>query len=233
VPSTVALRHVPFEDLGLLAPLLAQRSHALTYVDVPVEGVERVDARAADLLVVLGGPIGVYENDDYPFIDAEVALIEKRLATGKPVLGICLGSQLMAKALGSRVYPAGVKEIGWAPIELTAEGGTSCLRHLANTPVLHWHGDTFDLPAGATRLASTRVCANQAFAYGATALALQFHAETAGVAVEGWLVGHTGEIARTPGLSVKGLRAETARCTPAVERAGTACFADWLTAVGL
>jgi len=233
VPSTVALRHVPFESLGLLEPLLAQRGHAVSYVDVPVDGLERVDPRAPDLLVVLGGPIGVYENDDYPFIDAEVALIEKRLAKGMPVLGICLGSQLMAKALGARVYPSGVKEIGWAPIELTDAGRASCLRRLEDTAVLHWHGDTFDLPAGATRLASTRACANQAFSYGTYALALQFHAETAGVAVEGWLVGHTGEIARTPGISVKTLRADTARCTPAVERAGTACFAEWLKSAGL
>ncbi len=82
MPSTVALRHVPFESLGLLAPLLAERGHAVSYVDVPVDGLERVDSQAPDLLVVLGGPIGVYENDDYPFIDAEVALIEKRLACG-------------------------------------------------------------------------------------------------------------------------------------------------------
>jgi GMP synthase (glutamine-hydrolysing) len=233
VPSTVALRHVPFETLGLLAPLLEQRGHAVSYVDVPVDGVERVDSQAPDLLVVLGGPIGVYENDDYPFIDAEVALIEKRIARDMPLLGICLGSQLMAKALGARVYPSGVKEIGWAPIDLTDEGRASCLRHLEHIPVLHWHGDTFDLPAGATRLASTPACANQAFSYGASALALQFHAETAGVAVEGWLVGHTGEIARTPGISVQSLRADTARCTPGVERTATACFAEWLTAAGL
>jgi len=233
VPSTVALRHVPFENLGLLEPLLAQRGHAVSYVDVPVDGLERVDPRAPDLLVVLGGPIGVYENDDYPFIDAEVALIEKRLGMDMPVLGICLGSQLMAKALGARVYASGVKEIGWAPIELTDDGRAACLRRLENTAVLHWHGDTFDLPAGAKRLASTSACANQAFSYGTSALALQFHAETAGVAVEGWLVGHTGEIARTPGISVKTLRADTARCTPAVERAGTACFAEWLKSAGL
>jgi GMP synthase (glutamine-hydrolysing) len=139
----------------------------------------------------------------------------------------------MAKALGARVYASGVKEIGWAPIELTDDGRASCLRRLENTAVLHWHGDTFDLPAGAKRLASTSACANQAFSYGTSALALQFHAETAGVAVEGWLVGHTGEIARTPGISVKTLRADTARCTPAVERAGTACFAEWLKSAGL
>jgi len=131
------------------------------------------------------------------------------------------------------VYPSGVKEIGWAPIDLTEAGSASCLRRLANTAVLHWHGDTFDLPAGATRLASTSACANQSFSYGASALALQFHAETAGLAVEGWLVGHTCEIARTPGVSVKALRADTVRYTPAAERAGSACFGEWLTQVGL
>ncbi|HVS25330.1 MAG TPA: glutamine amidotransferase [Gammaproteobacteria bacterium] len=230
MPATVALRHVPFEDLGLLAPLLTKRGHSLRYVDVPVTDLESVDPLAPELLVVLGGPIGVYDNDSYPFIDAEVALIEKRLASAKPLLGICLGSQLIAKALGARVYPAGVKEIGWAPIELTAEGRESCLRRLEGASVLHWHGDTFDLPAGARRLASTRVCANQAFSYGAAALALQFHAEAAGPALEAWFVGHTAEISKTPGISVKSLRADTARCTPAIERAGAACFADWLAA---
>ena len=231
--STVALRHVPFEDLGLLAPLLAKRGHSVRYVEVPVGGLETVDALAPDLLVVLGGPIGVYENDAYPFIDAEVALLEKRIASGKTVLGICLGSQLVARALGARVYPSGVKEIGWAPIELTDDGRASCLRRLEDTAVLHWHGDTFDLPAGARRLASTRVCANQAFSYGPSTLALQFHAEAAGAALEAWFVGHTAEISNTPGISVKGLRADTARCTSAIERAGTACFADWLTSRGL
>jgi GMP synthase (glutamine-hydrolysing) len=233
VPSTVALRHVPFEDLGLIAPLLANRGHTLRYVEVPVAGLESVDPLAPDLLVVLGGPIGVYENDSYPFIDAEVALIEKRIASGKPLLGICLGSQLVAKALGARVYASGVKEIGWAPIELTDDGRASCLRQLGDTAVLHWHGDTFDLPAGARRLASTRVCANQAFSYGASALALQFHAEAAGAALEAWFVGHTAEISSTPGISVKGLRADTHRYTAGIDRAGTACFADWLTSLGL
>jgi GMP synthase (glutamine-hydrolysing) len=232
VPHTLAIRHVPFEDLGLLGPLLAARKHAIRYVEAPTADFGPLDALAPDLLVVLGGPIGVYENDRYPFIDAEVALLERRLAAGKPTLGICLGSQLMAKALGARVYPSGVKEIGWAPLELTSEGAGSCLRHLA-TPVLHWHGDTFDLPAGAVRLASTPACRNQAFSAGRHALALQFHAEACGQPLEAWFVGHACEIAGTKGTSVPQLRADTQRFSPALEESGRACFGDWLSSVGL
>jgi GMP synthase (glutamine-hydrolysing) len=232
VPQTLAIRHVPFEDLGLLGPLLAERNHAIRYVEAPTADLRELDALAPDLLVVLGGPIGVYENDRYPFIDAEVALLTRRLAAGKPTLGICLGSQLMAKALGARVYPSGVKEIGWAPLELTIEGAASCLRHLA-TPVLHWHGDTFDLPVGAVRLASTPACRNQAFAAGRHALGLQFHAEACGRPLEAWFVGHACEIAGTPAISVPQLRADTRRFSPALERSGRACFDDWFSGVGL
>lgn len=232
MPQTLAIRHVPFEDLGLLGPLLAERKHAVRYVEAPTADFRAVDALAPDLLVVLGGPIGVYENDRYPFIDAEIALLEQRLAAGKPTLGICLGSQLMARALGARVYPSGVKEIGWAPLELTSEGAASCLKHLA-TPVLHWHGDTFDLPPGAVRLASTAACHNQAFSAGRHALALQFHAEAFGPPLEAWFVGHACEIAGTPAVTVAGLRADTRRFSAALERAGRACFGEWLSTAGL
>jgi GMP synthase (glutamine-hydrolysing) len=233
VPHTVAFRHIAFEDLGLLAPLLAKRGHAVSYVDVPAADLDDFDPLAPDLLVVLGGPIAVYENHLYPFLDTETALLARRLAARRPTLGICLGSQLMAKALGARVYPSGVKEIGWAPLTLTAEGQGSPLRHLESVSVLHWHGDTFDLPEGAVRLASTAACANQAFSLGPAALALQFHAEAAGRSLEAWFVGHTGEIAATPGVSVPQMRADTGRCTPAMERAGAACFGEWLTAAGV
>jgi GMP synthase (glutamine-hydrolysing) len=233
MPRTVALRHVAFEDLGLLAPILERRGHSVRYVEVPVAGLDDLDPVAPELLIVLGGPIGVYETDDYPFLSAEIAWLERRLAAGLPTLGLCLGSQLIARALGSRVYPAGVKEIGWGPIELTREGRASCLRHLANTAVLHWHGDTFDLPEGAVRLASTALCKNQAFSWGGNVLALQFHAEVAGRALEAWFVGHTAEIGATPGLSVARLRADTAAWTPAITVAGAACFEDWLGAVRL
>jgi GMP synthase (glutamine-hydrolysing) len=230
VPTTLALRHVSFEDLGVLAPVLAERGHTVQYVDVPTAALAAVDTLAADLLVVLGGPIGVYENDRYPFIDCEVEWLERRLAAGRPTLGICLGSQLMARALGARVYPSGTKELGWGPVALSPAGADSCLRQLADTPVLHWHGDTFDLPAGARHLASTAVCRNQAFSFGEHGLALQFHAEAAGRALEAWFVGHACEIGATPNVSVAGLRAATERHSTALVERGSACFHEWLAA---
>jgi GMP synthase (glutamine-hydrolysing) len=230
VPQTLAIRHVPFEDLGLLAPLLAELGHDVRYVEAPTADLASLDPLTPDLLVVLGGPIGVYENDRYPFIDREIALLQARLHAKRPTLGICLGSQLMARALGARVYSSGTKEIGWAPLTLSAEGRRSPLRHLDGTAVLHWHGDTFDLPDGAVHLASTTVCRNQAFSIGTHALALQFHGEAAGLALESWFVGHACEIGATPGLSVPQLRADTARHSAALMRQGRECFREWLAA---
>lgn len=233
MPDTLAIRHVPFEDLGLLASILTERGHSVRYIEAPTANLSEVDPLAPDLLVVLGGPISVYENDRYPFIDQEVALLAARLRARRPTLGICLGSQLIARALGARVYPSGMKEIGWAPVELTTAGQASCLRHLAGVPVLHWHGDTFDLPQGAVRLAATAACRNQAFGIGAHTLGLQFHVESSGRALESWFVGHACEIATTPNLSVSHLRAETARHSSALERQSSVCIREWLDAQDL
>ena len=233
MPATLALRHVAFEDLGALAPLLAERGHTVSFVDVPTADLDAVDVLSPDLVVVLGGPIGVYEHHRYPFLDRELQWLASRIAARRPLLGICLGSQLIAAALGARVYASGSKEIGWGPVSLTSAGSASCLAHLADTPVLHWHGDTFDLPAGATLLASTAVCRQQAFAYGEHTLALQFHAEAAGRALEAWFVGHACEIAATAGLDVNALRAATLRHSPLLVQRGRACFGEWLTARGL
>jgi GMP synthase (glutamine-hydrolysing) len=233
VSGALAIRHVHFEDLGLLAPLLAARGHAVRYLEAPVDDLDAEDALAPDLLVMLGGPIGAYEESLYPFLAGELRLLERRLAAGRPTLGLCLGAQLMARALGARVYFSGRKEIGWGALSLTPAGKASCLRHLDGTPVLHWHGDTFELPTGAVHLAASEITPHQAFAWGGAALALQFHAEACGPGIERWLVGHACEIAATPGVSVEGLRRDTRACSPALERAGGALFAEWLGSVGL
>ena len=171
----IAIRHVAFEDLGSLAAVLQRCGFALAYRDATVDDLAAADIVDSDLLVVLGGPIGAYEEEPYAFLNDELRVIEKRLRVGKPVLGICLGGQLLARALGARVYRGNGKEIGWSPLTLTAAGRRSCLAPLGDgTPVLHWHGDTFDLPKGATHLASTERYRHQAFAWEHQGLALQF-----------------------------------------------------------
>lgn len=194
----------------------------------PESTLNSPDPVGADLLVVLGGPIGAYEDDRYPFLADELNILKRRLRAGRPALGICLGAQLMARALGARVYPGPAKEIGWSLLTLTEAGRSSPLRHLSETSVLHWHGDTFDLPVGARLLASTPICANQAFAIGSRALALQFHGETEGGDIERWLIGHACEIAAA-GLDPRSIRADTERNGERLRTAGSRVFTEWLT----
>jgi GMP synthase (glutamine-hydrolysing) len=231
--SAVALRHVPFEDLGLLAPILQREGWEVSFRDVATDDLVHHSMADAGLLIVLGGPIGAYETEAYPFLTSELALLEYRLARDLPVLGICLGSQLMAKALGSRVFAGPVKEIGWGRVELTKPGAASCLGPLGedDAVVLHWHGDSFDLPRGAQLLASNRHYENQAFAYRRNALALQFHLEADPRRLEQWFVGHAAELAAAK-LSVAELRAATARLADGRTLLADRVFTRWLREVG-
>jgi GMP synthase (glutamine-hydrolysing) len=228
MPTALAIRHVPFEDLDLLGPLLRRRGWEIAYRDAAVDSLDARELTEADLLIVLGGPIGAYEDAAYPWLLDELRTIERRLTTGRPTLGICLGSQLMARALGARVYPGHGKEIGWSPLTLTEAGRASCLAAVGDAPVLHWHGDTFDLPAGATLLASTALYANQAFAWRDHGLALQFHLEAGGAGLERWYIGHAAEIASVPDLDVAGLRAQARRHSQILAPRAERCFAAWL-----
>jgi GMP synthase (glutamine-hydrolysing) len=228
--TILALRHVAFEDLGSFEIVLKARGHDIRYVDAATDDLAALPHDRPEPLFVLGGPIGAYEESLYPFLKDELRFIENRLAAKLPIFGICLGAQLMARALGASVYPAPAKELGWAPIALTEAGQASALKPLGSGPVLHWHGDTFDLPQGATRLASTALCENQAFGFGANALALQFHIEAEAQGLERWYVGHTMELAATK-IAVPGLRAQSRELAPAAVARGNACLTAWLDAL--
>ena len=230
--TAIAIRHVPFEDLGLLHPQLVAAGYDVAYREAPMDDLKERAIERADLLIVLGGPISAYDGEVYPFLGDELGVLERRLSRGQPTLGICLGSQLMAKALGARVFAGPEKEIGWGGIELTQAGHGSCLSALADgAPVLHWHGDTFDLPTGAVRLASTAAYENQAFEYGRNALALQFHIELAPPQLEQWFVGHTVELAAAK-VSIPELRAATAAVAGRVRDPAERVIASWIQQLG-
>jgi len=225
----VALRHVAFEDLGLLAPVMEREGWDVAFCEAAVDDLHHHSIKNAELLIILGGPIGAYETDDYPFLTAEISLIEYRLSRDLPTLGICLGSQLMARALGGRVFKGPIKEIGWGTVDLTGEGRSSCLKALQgeDAVVLHWHGDTFDLPREATRLASNRNYENQAFAYGRNALALQFHLEADPRQLEEWYVGHAMELAAAQ-VSIADLRTGARRHANGLALRASQVFGGWL-----
>jgi GMP synthase (glutamine-hydrolysing) len=229
--KAVVIQHIAFEDLGNLGSVLEQRGYDISYYQAGVDDLSVLQSTQPDLLVVLGGPIGVYEDKDYPFILDELKLLEARLANSLPTLGICLGSQLIARALGAAVYPGrNGKEIGWGDLQLSEAGQSSCMRHLAptQTPVLHWHGDTFDLPTKAILLASSQQYQNQAFSWGNHCLGLQFHPEVTAKGLERWFIGHACEIAATDGLSVSQLRADTRLYAPALESIASNFWNEWL-----
>lgn len=229
MPVAVVLRHAAFEDLGLFAAPLRDRGYRIEVLDAGVNArPERL--RAADLLVICSGSISVYDTHRYPCLDEEIRAVTQRLTARRPTLGIGLGAQIMAAALGARVYPATHRELGWAPLHLTEAGCASPIAAVGDMPVLHWHGDTFDLPTGARWLASSTDTPHQAFSVGHYALALQFHLELDPARIEQWLIGHSFEL-HEAGINIPALRSATALHGPGLIPAARAMVTDWLDAM--
>jgi len=168
------LQHVPFEGLGIIEKWATTHDFEIDCTRLFADE-QLPAAESFDWLVVMGGPMGIYDHAAHPWLVAEKEFIKQSIDADKTVLGICLGAQLIADVLGAKVYPGPQKEIGWFPIQ-RSEGAPGIIPEELIT--FHWHGDTFDIPEGATRLASSEACQNQGFVYNGRTVALQFHLET-------------------------------------------------------
>ncbi|HEX7231888.1 MAG TPA: gamma-glutamyl-gamma-aminobutyrate hydrolase family protein [Candidatus Binatia bacterium] len=198
--EVLVFQHDPFEDLGFFAEVLKKqgpqyRVVRLFHGEMPTEEWPEVAA-----LIVLGGPMGIDEEESFPFLRWEKRIIRAAIDEAVPVLGICLGAELIASALGTQVFHGPVKEIGWSPISITPYGQMdSLLGYLPeNATVFQWHGDGVDLPAGAIRLASSAHYSTQAFRLGKTVYGLQFHLEVTPPMIERWIDQRSKDLALAP-----------------------------------
>ncbi|HCR11774.1 MAG TPA: type 1 glutamine amidotransferase [Solidesulfovibrio sp.] len=198
-----AFYHVPFEDVGSIKPWAAAKGHELTSTSFFADETPPQVADY-DMLVVMGGPMGVYDEKDHPWLAGEKKAIEAAVAAEKPVLGICLGAQLVSVVLGGSVTKNPVPEIGWFKVEMTPQGLDESV--FAGFPqsyyAFHWHGDTFSIPPDAVHAASSAACANQAFVYNHRVVGLQFHLETQPFGMQN-LIKHCAADVALPGPTVQ------------------------------
>ncbi len=226
----LAIRHAEHEHIGTIAAAFDHAAVRFRYLDVyrgdPVPG----SLAGWGGLIVMGGSMGVYEADRHPFLVDEMKLIRQAAAASLPVLGICLGAQLIAGALGARVYPGPAKEMGWYPVELVAPQEELAQGLPPKFMGFHWHGDTFDLPPGAVRLFRSELYENQGFRWGRNIYALQFHLEVNADMVPSWLnnPGCRAEMAAVPGLEPRTIRQQTQQHAAELEHISARVFKRFL-----
>lgn len=177
------LQHVPFEGLGSIEYWLQDSGYQISSTQFFKSGL-LPEIEDIDFLVVMGGPMSVNDETEHPWLVREKEFIKCAIESGKPVLGICLGAQLIANSMGGEVFPNSVKEIGWFPVEAVQSERASVFRFPKETEVFHWHGETFSLPTGAMQIAKSKGCENQAFQIGKNVVGLQFHLETTSVSAQ-------------------------------------------------
>lgn len=207
-------QHVPFEILGTLNRLFKSFGFRIKYVNFGRRPDADPGLDGYDGLIVLGGPMSANDSKHFPHLDTEIRLIEAALAREIPILGICLGAQLLARALGASVRAAGEKEIGWYDVSVTDAGREDPLfsRFADTERIFQWHGDTFDIPKGCSHLATSEACSNQAFRFGDRVYGLQFHLEVDRALIERWLTVpvHLAELESLGGqVAAEEIRAET------------------------
>lgn len=225
--TAVILQHDPSIHLGNIGPVLVEHGYDLRIVDASAEDVSAIDPNEADLVVVLGGEMGAYQTDEFPFLEAEKQLLRTRIGAQRPTLGVCLGAQLIAGALGERVYRGDTMQIGYRRVEPTEAGAGSPIRHFDGVPVVEWHGDTFELPEEATLLASSNDYSNEAFAIGDFALAVQFHPEVTDEMHEKWVSDGYNELDEYA-IDPDAMRREREAYSARMQEASRAAFSEWL-----
>ncbi len=226
---------MPHEPLGRLDRLLRTHKIRIKFVNFSRQPDAVPDLAGYDAVIVLGGPMNVDEGHLYPHLVTEMRLLEAALRADLPILGICLGAQLLAHVLGAPVRRNHTQELGWHPVRLTADGESDpALRHLAGgKQVFHWHGDTFAVPQGAKLLAESDLCAHQAFRYGQHAYGLQFHLEADEPVIERWLRIYQAELATSQGPeAAQRIHLETRTHLPPMRALGDAVFQDLLAVFG-
>lgn len=226
--TALVVRHVVFEGVAGYREPIEAAGYEIERIPSCSTDFTALDLLSPELVVLMGGPMGAYETAAHPWLAAEIAAVRARLDRDLPTLGVCLGSQLVAAALGADVYPGPVREIGFSPLSLTAAGQASPLRHLAGVDVLHWHGDTFDLPPDVELLAASAAYAHQGFRRGANLLALQFHAEMGeDPRFHEWIEEGRDYLAGAA-VDPMALTADHDRLGPRAVGAGRAMIAEWL-----